>query len=480
MISLFAAADGIGAGLWPFAVLLISVVLIIGLITLLRVHAFLALILAAFTAGLLSTPGSLPGEPQKSHWVQAVELTTIEFGSTAGKIGVVIALASVISMCLMESGAADKIVRRFLAVFGPKRAGAALVTSSYIISIPIFFDTFFMLLLPIARVLRLRTGKDYLLYVMAICCAGCVTHSMVAPHPGPLAMAELLKIDLGITIAAGLVAGVVPVFISWMTARWINTRMEIPLRDAGGFVAADLKDDIGRPESELPSFTVSILPIILPIVLISFASFSAAFGLQNSHPVLYQWIEFAGNRNVALLVGTMLAMWVLARQKGYSIARICALIGPPFETAGVIILITSAGGAFGLMLKHAGVGEAIKALAAGHEVNYVFMAWLVACVIRIAQGSATVSMLTTATMMLPMIGDGSTLPYHPIYIFLAIGFGAMVFSWMNDSGFWVVSKLSGFTEKETLKSWSVITTVNSVTGMAVSVLGSYLLPLKGF
>ena len=133
---------------WPFAVLGISVGLIITLITVLRVHAFMALIFAAFAAGLLAR--TLPGEPDKSHWVQAVELTTSEFGVTAGKIGVVIALASVIGMCLMESGAADKVVRRFLALFGDKRAGAAILVSGYILSIPIFFDTFFMLLLPLA------------------------------------------------------------------------------------------------------------------------------------------------------------------------------------------------------------------------------------------------------------------------------------------------------------------------------------------
>ena len=208
---------------WPFAVLGISVALIVTLITVLRVHAFMALILAAFAAGLLAK--TLPGEPEKSHWVQAVELTTTEFGVTAGKIGVVIALAAIIGMCLMESGAADKVVRRFLAFFGEKRAGAAILVSGYILSIPIFFDTFFMLLLPLAVAMRLRTGKDYMLYIMAICCGGVVTHSLVAPHPGPLAMAESLKLDLGLTIMVGIVAGVVPVACSWTVMKWINRRM---------------------------------------------------------------------------------------------------------------------------------------------------------------------------------------------------------------------------------------------------------------
>src|SRR5687768_15438735 len=252
-----------GVDWWPFAVLAISVSLIIFLITVLKVHAFLALILAAFAAGLLSRPGRLEGEPLKSHWLQAIELTTSEFGVTAGKIGVVIALASVIGMCLMESGAADKVVRRFLAWFGEKRAGTAIMASGYILSIPIFFDTFFMLLLPLARAMRIRTGKDYLLYVMAICCGGTVTHSLIAPHPGPLAMAETLKLDLGLTIIVGIVAGIIPTMCSWMTVKMIGRRMQIPVRETGGASLADVRALAQKPEKDLPSFTWSILPVIL-------------------------------------------------------------------------------------------------------------------------------------------------------------------------------------------------------------------------
>ena len=239
MTPLIAQAAGTAPDYWPFAVLGISVALIITLITVLRVHAFMALILAAFAAGLLAK--TLPGEPLKSHWVQAIELTTTEFGTTAGKIGVVIALAAIIGMCLMESGAADKVVRRFLAIFGDKRAGTAILVSGYILSIPIFFDTFFMLLLPLAVALHLRTGKDYLLYIMAICCGGVVTHSLIVPHPGPLAMAESLKLDVGLTIIVGLIAGIVPVACSWAVMKWVNRRMTIPLREVPGLSLTELR-----------------------------------------------------------------------------------------------------------------------------------------------------------------------------------------------------------------------------------------------
>lgn len=513
---LLAAAAGGSAVWWPFAILAICIVLIIVLITVVRLHAFVALILAAIVAGLLAPIGSLPGEnpssitvgtkdaqppiaawqdssgglrveaaagdlpagtltatnavitlpnqKTSSHWVQAVELTTEGFGGTAGKVAVVIALASIISMCLMESGAADKVVRRFLAVFGEKRAGGVICFSGYLLSIPIFFDTFFMLLLPLGQALALRTRQNYLLFVLAICAGASVTHSLIAPHPGPLAMAELLNVDLGLTIWVGTLVGLVPVAFSWQVAKFLARRTEIPLRDSSISKVADLKAIIEKPESELPGFMASIAPVIAPILLISLASTAAAIdGFSARNPGLYTLIDFAGNRNIALLIGTVLAVWVLVRQRGLGFGKLGQMLGAPLETAGVIILITSAGGAFGLMLRNAGVGDAVKAVAEGRNINLILLAWLVAAVIRVAQGSATVSMMTAAAMVFPLLTPD--LPYNPVYVFMAIGFGALTLSWMNDSGFWVVCKLSGFTEKETLKSWTVIATTSSVVGV---------------
>ena len=468
--------------MWPFAVLAICLAAIILMITKLRIHAFLALIFAAILAGLLAQ--KLPGEygtttepaKERSHWVQAVELTTSEFGVTAGKITLVIALAAIIGYCLMESGAADKVVRKFLAFFGQKRAGDAIATSSYVLSIPIFFDTFFMLLLPLARALRVRTGKNYVLYTMAICCGGVVTHSLLVPHPGPLAMAEILNVNVGRTIIVGLIIGIFPVLASWQTVKWINSRMEVPLRETPGASLAELQHIVEKPESELPSFFASIIPVLLPILLISLAStFDAVESLKNGNKVLYDVVQFAGNRNVSLIIGAVFAVGLLLHRM--TIGDVFERIGPPLETAGMIILITSAGGAFGLMLKNAGVGTAIQALMEGRNVNLILISWLVAAVIRIAQGSATVAMLTTAAMISPMVSSAA-LPYHPVYIFCAIGFGAMMLSWMNDSGFWVVGRLSGFTEKETLKTWTVVVSVNSAVGLITTWLASIIYPMK--
>ncbi len=475
---LFGQVAAAGPDLWPLGVLAISVCLIIFLITVARVHAFFALSLAAFTVGILSRPGSLPGEKEgANHWVYAIDLATQGLGTTAGKIAVVIGLAAAIGMCLMESGAADKVVRRFLAVFGEKRAGFAICLSGYILSIPIFFDTFFMLLLPLAQALALRTGRNYVLYVLAICCGGVVTHSLVIPHPGPFAMADQLGIDAGLSVWVGIVVGIIPVMLTWQVVKWLNARVQVPLRETSAGSLEGLKRIAEQPESALPSFVASIAPVLVPIFLISFASTLAALpGVKASEPMFYAVFEFLGERNVALLIGVLMALAVLVKQKGTSAKEIQNLVGHPLSVAAVVILITSAGGAYGLMLRNIGVGDTVKELVAGRDINLVLLAWLMASVIRVAQGSATVSMMTTVALMSPLMADGSQMTFHPVYIFLAIGFGSMIMSWMNDSGFWVVSKLSGFTEGETLRTWTVVATVNSVAGISVVYVLSKLLP----
>ena len=248
----------------------------------------------------------------------------------------------------------------------------------------------------------------------------------------------------------------------------VEPRNEIPLRETAGLSLAELESITNKPESELPSFFASILPVLLPIVLVSTASLLAAFGFKERLGSFYTFLEFAGNRNIALLIGAFLAMALVARQKTKTVG-LATLLGPALETAGMIILITSAGGAFGGMLRHAGVGEAIRDAAAGREINLILLAYGVALFLKFAQGSATVSMLTTAAMMVGVM-QGTELPYHPMYLFVAIGFGALGFSWMNDSGFWVISRLSGFTTRETLRTWTVLALAMSIFGLFETLL----------
>jgi len=487
------------ANYWPFAILAITVVFIIVAITRLRMHAFLALILAAFLAGFLTTefspaaierlPAAMRADARANSWVAAVELTAVEFGGAAGAIAISIGLASIIGLCLMESGGADKVVRRFLAVFGEKRAGLALLVSTYFLSIPIFFDTMFMLMVPLARALRLRTGKSYLLYIMAICAAGVMTHSLTVPHPGPLAMVDNLRVDPGLSLFWGVAAGLIPCLIGYAFILWLDRRMDVPLRETPGAPLSDLEAIANRPESTLPSFFWSIVPVLLPIamigagstfkVLAGYPSAVAWLGGQESFESVSRALSLIGNKNIALLIGAGLAVGVLARQKKLSFTQVGTLLEAPLSTGAVIILITAAGGAFGGMLRHAGVGDAVKAVAEQYSLNILVLSWVTATVLRIAQGSATVAMLTTSAIIWPLMDPqtSAALPFNPMYVFLAIGFGAFGFSWMNDSGFWVVSKLSGFTEKETLKSWTVTLSVLSIAGLALVLIASRVLPL---
>lgn len=485
---------------WPFVVLAISVAFIIVGISKLRLHAFLALVLAALLAGLLTNKDSWDIVQKDGavktlpHLVGVVEMVSKGLGDTARDIAISIALAAVIGMCLMESGGADKVVRRFLAFFGEKRAGWALLWSTFILSAPIFFDTMFMLMAPLAMTLALRTGKDYVLYVLAVCCAGTVTHSMTVPHPGPVAVVESLKISVGESLVWGMVIGAVVCALGFLVAQLLNKWTKVPVRGSGAVSLENLQGISSKPENELPSFFWSITPVVLPILLISLTtlfelahagaakgagwgeSMVAMFGGEQGFTAVRHWVDFIGHKNIALLIGAAIALVVLAKQRGFGLKKLEDLVGPPLETAGMIILITSAGGAFGLALRSAGVGDAVKALAQGYNINLLLLGWLVAVVIRVAQGSATVAMLTAASIMAPMLATGG-LGCHPVYLFCAIGFGAMFCSWMNDSGFWVVSRLSGMTEKETLRTWTLQTGADSVIGIIVTLILSKVLPM---
>jgi gluconate:H+ symporter, GntP family len=469
--------------IWPFVVLAASVGFIMLGIMRFKLHPFLALVLAALVAGGLArifpVTTAMDGVPLISSLADVVRLTMEGFGRTAAGVAISIGLASIIGFCLMESGAADRVVRRFLDVFGERNAGIALLVSTYVLSIPIFFDTMFMLMAPLAKALHVRTGKNYLLYVLCVCCGGVITHSLTVPHPGPIAAVENLKIDVGLSIIGGIIAGIIPAVAGYGIACFLNRRMHVPLRAIPGTPVADLEMIIEKREAELPSLLGSLLPIILPIAMISLSSIlKVGDGTGNAWlPAggLRETIDFFGDKNIALFIGAFLSVRLLARQKKYDRVKIAELLGPPLETAGMIILITSAGGAFGSMIRNAGVGGAVEKLSDSLGLSLIFLSYLMALIFRVAQGSATVAMLTASAIMFPMIGPD--LPYHPVYLFLSIGFASFGMSWMNDSGFWVVSRLSGMTEKETLKSFSVLLTLVSFVGLIVTWLGSILIPL---
>jgi GntP family gluconate:H+ symporter len=446
---------------WPFIVLLLSVAMVVILITRLRFHPFVALMLSAIFVGLISP--DLPKVPGQNPLTTAVELPMLEFGIMAGKIAWVIALAAVIGTAMMQSGAAEQIVNRLLKTLGEKRAALALIISGFVLSIPVFFDTVFFLLIPLGITLALKTGKDFVLYVVAIAGGAVIAHSIVPPTPGPLIMGEILNIELGTVILAGLVAGIIPAIAVFGVAKWLNKKLDIPVRVADKHVTS-----VQNP----PSLILSILPVIVPLLMISLASIVAS--ITDNVP---DWIAFQGNKNIAMGTGAVLALYLWRKTQKLKSKDLWESIAKPLEIAGIIILITSAGGAYGAMIKHSGIGDAISLTTAGFNVNYILLAWMIAAAMKIAQGSGTVSMIATAAIMAALIGPNEQLPYHPVYILLSIGFGSLFISWMNDSGFWVVARMSGFTEREALQTWTVLLGILALVGLFQVLLMSWILPL---
>lgn len=449
------------ADYWPFVVLLMSVALVVFLITRWRFHAFIALIISAIFVGLISP--NLPVISGQHPLVTAVELPMIEFGVIAGKITWVIALAAVIGTAMMESGAAEEIVDSLLRRLGGKNAAIALLICGYVLAIPVFFDTVFFLLIPLGITLAIKTGKDFVLYVLAMGGGAVITHTVVPPTPGPLIMADTLGIDLGVVILIGLVAGIIPAVAVVIVGKWLNKRSAIPVRVESSYVSL---------AGERPPMFLSVLPIVVPLLLISLQSLVGAF--FDSVP---GWIAFIGNKNIAMSAGALIALVLWARVRKLTRDELWVAAGKPLEVAGIIILITSAGGAYGAMIQHSGIGNAISIATEGFHIHYLVLGWAIAAVMKIAQGSGTVSMITTSAIMAALIGTGQALPYHPVYLLLAIGFGSLFIPWMNDSGFWVVARMSGLTEREALSTWTVLLAILSVVGLAQVMLLSWLLPL---
>lgn len=452
----------------PLLILVLSIVLVVGAIAVLRLHAFWALILGAIAVAVLTDLGA----DGASMLDAGVERAMAAMGSAMGKIALPIALASVIGTCLVESGAAERIIRTLIARLGEKRADLALLGGGLFLSVPVFFDTVFFLLIPLARMLALRTGHNYLLYLLAICGGGVITHSTVPPTPGPLLVGEMLQLDIGLTILAASVCAL-PIAA---LALWLARRLNAGMPGAGQPVIDTQREVIeDQTTRSLPAFGWAIIPVVLPVVLIGGGSFLRAGLSADAPPPWWPLLEFLANKNIAMLIGALFASLLLWRRHRLNARDLAARLAPSLETAGVIILITSAGGAYGAMLQHSGLGATIAAIADGRQLNHVLLAWLVAATIRVAQGSATVAMITAASIM-QSVTAATGWSCHPFYIYLSIGYGAFFFSWMNDSGFWLVSRMGGLTEGQTLKSWTVLLSVLSLAGLIEAWLLSTWLP----
>jgi GntP family gluconate:H+ symporter len=474
-----------GFDAYPLFLLAVGILTICGLILYVRMHAFLALILAALLIGLLSPRVVLVDG-------RGVNEIATAFGRTMAGIGIVIALATIVGKAMMDSGAADRIVRASLRLFGERGSALALLVSSYLLGIPVFFDTVFLLMAPLAKSMAQRTGRNYLLYVSAIAAGASITHSLVPPTPGPLVSAELLGVDVGMTILVGMVVAA-PLALGGLAygavANWL---WPTPVRLAPG-----TQPPPDRPDHELPPLWVSILPIVLPVVLIG--AQTAFKQIAGAHPGL-DWgteiegrrlsvgtvINFLGNKEMALLIAALVSMLIVATRQSMSRKQLGTFTAQALDEAGMILLITAAGGSFGAVLQLVGVGESLSVLARAWGVPILVLAWGLAALLKCAQGSATVAIITATSIVAGIVKSETTrlgvsveayLGYHPVYLVMAIGAGSKIASWMNDSGFWVVCKAGGLTEGEALRSWTMVLVVMGLLGLPVTMLCAWLVPL---
>jgi len=452
----------------PILILLLGMAAVLVTIIAFRVNAFLALIGAAILVSLLA-----PGDPTTK-----IARVAEGFGRTAGSVGVVIALAAIIGSAMTESGAADRIVGFFLDLLGPRHDAVALGATAFLLSLPVFFDTVFYLLAPLARSMYARTNRQYLKYLLAMTSSGVATHTLVPPHPGPLGVADVLGVDLGLMVAMGLVVAIPSAVVGFQFARWRDRTMPIPMRLP---VVTGVDGD-----GALPALVPALLPVVLPVFLISTNTVVDALRTADrAHAALWSAMRpvtsTIGHPVLALLVSAAIAMWLYARRRRPTAEQMGEMVERSLMGSGIVILIVAAGGAFGASLQATGIGPAIQAMfstgAGGRGFTILLLAFFITAVIRIAQGSSTVAMITTAGLLGAMI-KGVALPFHAVYLGTAISSGALMGSWMNDAGFWVFSKVGGVTEVETLRSWSPLLSIVGATGLVTTLVLAWLVPLR--
>ncbi|MFD7322346.1 GntP family permease [Streptomyces sp. NPDC059875] len=455
------------AGLLTVAALGIALLLV--LIIKVRLQPFVALLAVSITVGLAAglSVTELFGTVQKSAATSVIESG---MGGILGHVAIIIGLGTMLGAILEVSGGAEVLSSRLLGLFGEKRAPLAMGLTGLIFGIPVFFDAGIFVLAPIVYAAAKRSGKSILLYCMPLLAGLSMTHAFLPPHPGPVAAAGLLHVSLGWVILMGIVVGIPAVLAAWAYASWIGKRIfvEVPqdmveaAEEARAKVAAERKGSA----SEAPVSLATVLVIIgTPLVLILAATFSS-IALDESTP--RSVIEFFGNPFVALTIALVLAYYLLGIRRGWSRKSLEQVSTSSLKPVGNILLVVGAGGVFGAILKASGVAQALSDTFNDVGLPVIVLAYLISLVLRVAQGSATVAIVTTAGIVLPLVEGGDHSQAFLALVIMAISAGSIFASHVNDGGFWIVSKYFGISERDTLKSWTVLESVLSLAGFAVA------------
>ncbi|MEJ6529917.1 MULTISPECIES: GntT/GntP/DsdX family permease [unclassified Exiguobacterium] len=428
---------------------LAGIFLLLFLVIRTKLHAFVSLLLVSLIVGVAA--GMPLGDVIAS--IQS------GMGGTLGFVAVVVGLGAMFGKMLEVSGGAERLAQTLVSKFGEDKAQWALGITGFIVAVPVFFDVGFIILVPIVYGLAKKTGRSLLYYGIPLLAGLAVTHSFIPPTPGPIAVANLIGADLGWVILFGVLAGIPAMILAGpVFGKYIAKKIHVTIPDYMEFKEIDTS-------KELPSFKMILSLILIPLVLILANTLSAV--LLDEGNAVRDFLTFLGHPFVALTIATLLTFVFLGTRRGYSRDEVQEIATKALEPAGIIILVTGAGGVFKQVLIDSGVGDVLGEMMAGSPLPAIVLAFLIATVVRVAQGSATVSMVTAAGLITPLLEIQNITGAALGLIVIAIASGATVLSHVNDSGFWLVNRYFGLDVKDTLKSWTIMETIIGLTGFAV-------------
>ncbi len=428
---------------------LVGLALLLVLIIKFKIHAMISILIGAITIGLVA------GMP----FSEIVLAVNDGIGNTLKGIALLVGLGSMFGAILEASGGAQTLAVTMVRKFGDEKAAWALGLTGLVIAMPVFFDAGLIILIPLAFSLSKKTKRSTLFYVIPLLAGLAVGHAFIPPTPGPVLVATMLNVDLGWVILVGILCGTVAMIVAgpiWGSICGKKYMVPVPEHVAN-------QEDFD--ESKLPKFGTIVLIILIPLVLIILKSLA---GVVPAMAPVASIFTFLGEPFVALLIATVVAMFVLGTKHGYSLEELEKIMTKSLEPTGLILLVTACGGVLRYVLQYSGLGDLIGNAVASINMPIVVVAFVVAALVRICVGSSTVAMTMAAGIIAAMPGIADLSPLYLACTVAAVAGGATVCSHFNDSGFWLVKSLVGIDEKTTLKTWTIMETLVGVTGFVAA------------
>jgi gluconate:H+ symporter, GntP family len=445
-----------------------AVALLLFLIMGVKLHAFVALVLVSVVTAMVVG----------FDFAEIPDVLMFGFADTIGSVALLVAFGVMLGRLLEITGGAQVLADRLVARFGEKRAPLALGVAALLFGFPIFFDAGLVVFLPIILTVARRFGGNLLLYALPAAGAFAAMHAIVPPHPGPVAAAEQIGADIGLTLLVGIPVAVLAWYVGVMlVSRFLAARVYVSIPEIIFGEAQRGTGAAGEPEEERlgespPSFGTVLGLLLIPLVLISFDTVLDTLVVAGAISEDHWWVGFLGllgQTFIALLITVLVAIYVLGRPNA-SMARVTEILDGALGPVCAIILITGAGGMFGGVLELSGIGAALSDSLSDLGISLILQAFLISTLLRVAQGSATVALTTTAGLIAASVDEANLGDFQLTLLVFAIAAGATVLSHVNDSGFWLVSRFFGMDEKTTLKTWTVMETTLGLSAFAIAAL----------